>query len=156
MPLHTELGLGKPFSHKAHEAALNIVFTASRLTKEGNRILQPFGITDAQFNVLMLLKDHAESGPITQTDLGRMLLVNRSNVTGLVDRMEQAGLIRRTPVPGDRRVNHVEMTERGRTVLKEAHDAYYRRLEKLMGVFSGDDYECICRLLERIRSQIPG
>ncbi len=154
MSLHNELGLNRPFSHKAHEAALNIVFTASRLTKEGNRILQPFGITDAQFNVLMLLKDNADKGPISQTDLGRMLLVNRSNITGLVDRMEQAGLIRRIPVPGDRRVNHVEMTDHGREVLKEAHDAYYARLEELMEVLSGDDYECICRLLEGVREQI--
>ena len=88
MSLKNELGLPNPFSHKEHEAMLNIVVTGTLLTKEGEKILRPYGLTDAQFNILMLLKYQSPDGKINQTILGKMLLVNRSNITGLIDRME--------------------------------------------------------------------
>ena len=56
MSLKNELGLQKPFSHRAHEAIFNIVVTGTLLTKDGEKLLRPCGLTDAQFNVLMLLK----------------------------------------------------------------------------------------------------
>jgi DNA-binding MarR family transcriptional regulator len=41
-----------------------------------------------------------------------MMMVNRANVTGLVDRLEKAGLVRRTAT-GDRRYNMIKLTDRG-------------------------------------------
>jgi len=90
MGLQKELGLTNPFMHKGHETVLNIVLTGTLLAKEGNRILQPFGLTDAQFNVLMLLKYQASGGRINQTNLGNMMLVNRSNITGLIDQLDNS------------------------------------------------------------------
>ena len=91
MSLQKELGLPNPLEAPGHEAVLNIVLTGELLAKEGDRLLRPFGLTDSQFNVLMLLKYQVKGGGINQTRLGQMLLVNRSNVTGLVD---TAGTVR--------------------------------------------------------------
>ena len=90
MSLQDELGLENSIKNRAHEALLNVVLTGTLLVKEGDRVLRPFGLTDAQFNVLMLLKYQSDHGEMNQTSLGNMLLVNRSNVTGLIDRLEQA------------------------------------------------------------------
>jgi len=154
LSLYQELGLQKPFLHHAHEAVLNIVHTGTLLEKEGHRVLHPFGITEAQFNVLMLLKEQSVDGVINQTRLGNMLLVNRSNVTGLIDRMEKSGLVRRTADPDDRRVNQIEMTESGGLILKKARKAYYSRLEEIMSAFSKEEYNLICKLMEHIRAQV--
>ncbi len=151
MSLQTELGLSKPFKNRAHEAVLNVVFTGTLLAKEGGRILREFGLTDAQFNVLMLLKSNSVDGKINQTSLGNMLLVNRSNITGLVDRMEKARLVRRTADPEDRRVNYVEITKEGKEILKRAHITYYERVEEIM---SGLDYSVLSSLMESIRNQL--
>ena len=68
-----------------------------------------------------------------------MLVVNRSNVTGLVDRMESAGLVRRMPDPVDRRVNYVEMTEAGSDAIDRSEPAYYHRLDEIMVDLDDDD-----------------
>jgi len=151
MGLTEELGLKKPFTHQAHEAVLNIVLTGTELVKEGTHTLKPVGLTDAQFNVLMLLSEHSDGRRLNQTELGRMLLVNRSNITGLVDRMERDGLVSRRPDPDDRRINWIEMTDRGREVLSTAHEAYYRRIEDVMSGLPAEDCRTLCRLLEEVR-----
>jgi len=154
MSLQKELGLLKSFANQGHETVLNIAFTGTLLTKEGHRILLPFGLTEAQFNILMLLKYHSVDGRINQTNIGNMLLVNRSNITGLVDRMEKAGIVRRIADPEDRRVNYVEMTDEGINVFKKANKAYIERVEEIMSVLSDADYSILCKLLEKVRDRI--
>ena len=154
MSLQQELGFKKPFQTQGHEALLNIVLTGSLLNKEGTRFFRPFGITEAQFNVLMILKYQSDQGRINQTSLGNMMLVNRSNVTGLVDRMEKAGLVRRIDDPQDRRVNLVEMTAQGATVLETAGKAYYARIEQLMEGMSSQEYALLSLTLEKIRARL--
>ena len=154
MGLQKELGLKNPFMHKGHETVLNIVLTGTLLAKEGNRVLQPFSLTDAQFNVLMLLKYQTSGGRINQTNLGNMMLVNRSNITGLIDRMEKSGLVRRISDPEDRRVNHVEITDKGSRILARANKVYYTRLEEIMSVLPKKEFNLLCRTLENVRQQL--
>ncbi len=154
MSLQEELGLPNPIRRTAHEAMLNVVFTGTLLSKEGDRLLRPFGVTDAQLNVLMLLGFQAGPGGLNQTRLGQMLLVNRSNITGLVDRMEQAGLVARADDPEDRRVKLVRMTDTGRRALEEAEKTYSARLEEVMGTLTPSEHRVLCRLLERIRERL--
>jgi len=153
MSLHTELGL-EPIEYLPHEAVLNIVFTGSLLSKEGDRILKEFGLTDSQFNVLMLLKYQAKDGVLNQTTLGDMLLVNRSNITGLIDRLEQAGCVKRTGDSNDRRVKWVQMTKQGRAVLDKSEEAYYKRIGEIMDDLSDAECKRLCRALESIRGKI--
>ena len=154
MSLQHEIGLFKSFKNRAHETLLNIVATGTILVKEAHHILRPFGITEAQFNVLMLIKHQTENGKINQTSLGNMLLVNRSNVTGLIDRMEQIGWVRRTVDAGDRRVNQVEMTEIGNEVLENAQKAYYARIEEIMSALSSEERNHLFRMLETVRENV--
>lgn len=154
MGLSDELGFKRPLENPPHEAILSIVLTGTLLSKEGTRILRPFKLTDSQFNVLMLLKHQSEDGRLSQTELGRMLLVNRSNVTGLVDRMEQAGWVRRRGDPGDRRINWIHITPEGLKLLERAEEAYLKRIHELMKSLQGKDETRLCRWLERIRAGI--
>lgn len=153
MSLQHEMGWPRPITHRAHEALMNIAVTGDLLAKEADRVLAPFGITEAQFNVLMLLVYQSE-GDMTQTRIGEMLLVNRSNVTGLIDRMEKAGWVRRTFTAGDRRVKFIEITPSGRELLRKAHQAYYTRVEEIMSGLSEADWNCLSELTERIRGKI--
>jgi len=154
MGLQEELGLKKPFMHRGHEALLNILMTGELLAKEGRRVLAPFGITEAQFNVLMLLVFQSAEGRMNQTELGSMLLVNRSNVTGLIDRMEKAGLVRRNADPTDRRVNLIELTPGGRAVFDRARIVYYDRINDIMDNLTVDDQVRLCSLMETIRMNL--
>jgi DNA-binding MarR family transcriptional regulator len=156
MSLADELGFPNPRIHTEHEALLNVVLTGALLAKEGDRLLRPFGLTDSQFNVLMLLKHQNPDDGHDQTRLGEMLLVNRSNVTGLIDRMERAGWVTRTDDPSDRRVKRVRLTDAGHTVLRRAEKVYRGRLREVMGILKESENKDLCRMLERVRRQLRG
>jgi DNA-binding MarR family transcriptional regulator len=151
MGLFDELKLAKPIENLSHQALLSIVLTSDLLTKEGDRLLRPYNLTDAQFNVLMLLRYQAESQGLNQTEISQMLFVNRANVTGLVDRLEREAMIRRVPKPGDRRLNQIVMTPKGQTVLNKAEKEYFQRVEELLGTISKKDRGLLVELLEKIR-----
>lgn len=74
------------------------------------------GISMAQLNILYTLH---RSGEMPMRRLAEVLNVSDSNATGLVDRMEERGLIERTRVPEDRRVVRVRITEDGVRILDE-------------------------------------
>ncbi|MFB3789065.1 MAG: MarR family winged helix-turn-helix transcriptional regulator [bacterium] len=154
MSLQQELGLPRPITNRAHEAVMNIVLTGEMLAKEGQRLLRPFGLTDSQFNVLMLLKYQNSGAGISQTILGERLLVNRSNVTGLIDRMEQAGWVQRLADPKDRRINQVKITRAGLSVLNKAEEKYFTRIEEVIGALPAKNQTLICSLLETIRKAL--
>lgn len=152
--LQSELGLPRPIVYPAHEPVLAIVYTATLLEKRGGRLLRAHGLTDAQFNVLMMLHYQGERGRMSQIRLGRLLLVNRSNVTGLVDRMERDGLVRREDDPGDRRVNLVAITDKGESVLTAAMADYYPMLDKVMAPLNGAERGKLMELLSRVRQRL--
>ncbi len=154
MALSDELGFLRPIETRAHEAMLGIFVTASLLAKEAERVLQPSGLTQAQFDILMLLRYQTADGSADQTTLGRMLVVNRSNVTGLVDRMERDGLVTRTGDPRDRRVKRVRMTPAGARVLARAEPAYAARTREVVAGLALAELTALCRSLEAVRSAL--
>lgn len=154
MPLQQELDLLHPVENPEHEAALNIVLTGEMLAKEADRVLKPFRLTQAQFNILMLLRFQTEKGEVSQTRLGRMLLVNRSNVTGLVDRMERDGWVQRVAEAGDRRVKKVRISDGGRKLCEKAAKVYFTRIEEILGSLGAGGVKELCRKLDDIRSHI--
>jgi len=105
-----------------HELTRAVLTTADVFLREGQRLFRPHGITAAQYNVLSVLAAAGEG--ISQRELGDVLVVDRSNVTGLVDRMEKAGWVRRTDDPADRRVYRVMLTSAGRRLWEKIAPAY--------------------------------
>lgn len=154
MSLQHELGLPNPIEMLEHESVMSVVLTGQMMAKEGDRLLRPLGLTDSQFNILLLLKYQATKGDINQTQLGQMLLVNRSNVTGLVDRMEQAGWIERVGETGDRRVKRIRMTPAGRKLTDRAEKAYFERIRQVMGVLSPEEHRAVLKMMERLRERL--
>lgn len=102
----------------------DIVATADLFLRESARLFRPHGLTAAQFNVLNLLAAKEEEAGFSQRELADALVVDRSNVTGLVDRMEAAGWVRRVDDPGDRRVYRVKLTASGRKLWEKVAPGY--------------------------------
>ncbi|HEY7514637.1 MAG TPA: MarR family transcriptional regulator [Vicinamibacteria bacterium] len=94
------------------------------------RRLVPDGLTLPQFDVLAQLDRRPEG--MTPKDLTRELLVTAGNVTGIVERLAQHGLVRREPVPEDRRTVRIQLTPEGRRRIAEALPAHRRDLARLL------------------------
>jgi DNA-binding MarR family transcriptional regulator len=155
MSLEHELGLRKPIVLLPHESLLNIYYTASCLKKRADEFFHPYGLTDVQFNALMLLQH--QSGPeegLSQARLSDMMLVNRANTTALIDRMEKAGLVVRTPDASDRRYKIVKLTGRGKKLLAQVEPLYAKEVKKVMAVFKEAEQKRLIAMLEKIRSKL--
>jgi DNA-binding MarR family transcriptional regulator len=103
-------------------------------------------LSPAQCHVLNLIEP---GRPIPMGRLAATLACDASNVTGLVDRLESRGLVRRRPSAGDRRVKVLDLTDTGsrlRTQLLERMRTPPATLRRL----SVDEQETLVRILTRL------
>ncbi len=152
MKLETELGLDKPFEDTYHETLLNIIRTGNLLSSMGSELFRQYGLTDAQFNVLMALK--YKEGALTQVALGRRLVVTRASVTSVLDRLESKGLVCRKTVAGNRRIYHVELTASGEELITRIEPVYRQEIHEIFSVLGKDACKDLTSVLETIREQI--
>lgn len=155
MSLESELGMRKGFNSLRQEAMLNIYYTASQTRKKAAEFFRVYGLTDVQFNVLSLLKHQSgENGGLTQVELSRMMLVNRANITTLVDRMEKGNLVVRRPVPGDRRYNIIGLTPHGEEMLEDVEEIYLAKTDEIMSVLDEGEMCSLVSILEKLRGNL--
>lgn len=91
-------------------------------------ILEPLGLTHPQYLVMLALWG---SAPLRFGDLAEMLRLDPATLSPLVKRLEQSGLVERTPVHGDERTFHLAPTEEGRALRGRALDVPPAVIERL-------------------------
>jgi DNA-binding MarR family transcriptional regulator len=84
------------------------------------RVLQPFGLSIADFDVMNTLRRVSDQHGSKPTDMARSSLITTGAMTSRLDRLERSGLIRRTPDPGDRRGVLVHLTPQGHEIARQA------------------------------------
>ena len=152
MNLQQELKLPAPFESKKHEALLNILRTAACISKKGDRFFVKFGLTTAQFNLLMVLKYSGEKC-LTQVEIANRLLVNRANVTGLIDRMAKGGLLERIEDKKDRRHYLIRLTKKGKRIGDTVDKEYSDEVSRFMNGVSINESKQIIGIMEKLRSE---
>lgn len=140
----------KTGNHARYQALLQLLRTSETIWNASRLFFARWELSPSQFNVLNVLQDHPDG--ITQIELSRHLITHRSNVTGLVDRLEQRGLLRRGKVPGDRRAYSVALTTAGRQLLEEILPDYHRNSEAALTAVPLKQLPELMRHLARIES----
>jgi DNA-binding MarR family transcriptional regulator len=155
MSLKEELKLKKGFDVVEHEAMLNIYYTAGLLKKRADVFFKTFGLTDVQFNVMMLLSEQGgPEGGLSQAQLSDMMLVNRANITTLIDRMEKAGFVVRTNISADRRTNIIKLTGKGKKIFAKAEPLYMEQVQQVMSGVAAPEQKKLIAVLEKVRANI--
>jgi len=113
-----------------YQTLLQLLKTSETIWNASRLFFAQWELSPSQFNVLNLL--HGLDDGRTQIDLSRELITHRSNVTGLVDRLEKRGLVQRRPVPGDRRAYHVTLTTAGNRLMDAILPEYHERTENAL------------------------
>jgi DNA-binding MarR family transcriptional regulator len=108
----------------------------------------PADLTLPQFDVLAQLHRHPEG--LSPSGLTRALLVTAGNVTGIVRRLEERGLVERLPVPHDRRAALLRLTGEGRGRMAELIPAHARALEDILARAGEGDLAQLRELLLRL------
>jgi len=106
---------------------------------------QEFGLAPQQAFAMMALTPEE---PMSMTELAQALRCDNSNVTGIADRLEAAGLAERRPHPSDRRVKTLALTEHGTSVRRLYKDKLAHTPEAISGL-SDEDAAALVDILGR-------
>jgi DNA-binding MarR family transcriptional regulator len=143
-----------------HQALLQLLRTADTVWNASRIFFDRWKLSPSQFNILNLLD--ANRAGVSQTELSKRLIMHRSNVTGLVDRLERRGLVERRDVAGDRRAYRVVLTAAGAALLQEILPRYYEGASELWGDLSQErvaglvsDLQRVARKAEAIAAEQP-
>src|SRR6266511_1594550 len=115
--LQHELKKRRPFESLEQEAALSVLRTSDQLQIRFARLLREHGLTPSQYNVLRILR--GEGTPLPILEIASRTITVVPGITGLIDRLEQAGFVSRLRCDKDRRVMYVALTDQGRTIVTE-------------------------------------
>ncbi len=130
----------------------NLVRTTRRLAPLVNSALQDQEVTSTQLNALMVLQQAGADG-LTMGDLGRQLVVSKSNITALVGRLEKRGMVNRRP-GHDRRSTRLHLTLCGRKILRRSAPQQDARLQQLTGCLQTREKTVLIRLLSKLRREL--
>jgi MarR family 2-MHQ and catechol resistance regulon transcriptional repressor len=111
------------------------------------------GVTGAQFGVLRCIADSGPEG-LMLSDLSRLLMVTCGNITGVVDRLEQAGFLQRVRKTDDRRVVFARLTPAGEEVYARVMPAFQDRLRFLFGDMSEEELALLARCGEKLHRSL--
>jgi len=126
-----------------------IVRLAERFKKESSLYLKNYNITFPQYNVLRVL-DASKNGLNTMKNVNRIMLISSANMTGITQRLEKIGYINRKNAPEDDRLKYLEITPKGRQVLKNISDRKEQVVKKYFLKYSDDKKSEILALLREI------
>lgn len=147
-----ELKQTKPFASPELEAFLNLVRTTDLIHREVQAILKAFGLSQAQYNILRILRGAGPDG-LSCTELGTRLVTFDPDVTRLLDKLEARGLVVRSRDNSDRRVVTVRATVPGTTLASDM--ALDQQLlachRKQFSSLSPEQLAHLIDLLERLR-----
>ena len=102
-------------------AVFGRIYRLSRLMGDRTeKEYQRFGIGRGEFDVLATLRRAGEPYTLSPRQLSGTLMLTTGGMTGRLDKLERAGLLRRAPDPDDRRALRVSLTERGLAVIDES------------------------------------
>jgi DNA-binding MarR family transcriptional regulator len=124
-----------------------IVRVAERFKKNASALFKSHGLTFPQYNVLRVL-DASKKGQNSIRNVNRILLVSGANMTGIAKRLEKTGFIIRKSDPNDDRLKRLEITPKGRQVLKDISEEKERNIKRYLMKYSDKEKSA---LLENLR-----
>jgi DNA-binding MarR family transcriptional regulator len=151
--LEKEIKQAKAWSSREEEAFLNLLRTADVLSRGEAVVLKAANLSSNQYNALRILRGAGEEG-VTCSELGGRLIERDPDVTRLIDKLEDRGLMQRTRDARDRRVYRNVITSSGLALLASLDEPLVAVHKKQMGHLGQEKLATLIHLLEDARSGI--
>ena len=152
MRLRDEIKQTKPFASLEHEAHLSIERTAAVLGHRLADALKAYGVTPTQYNALRILRGAGERG-LCRNDVRERLIAQVPDVTRLLDRLEEIGLVARERDAEDRRLVNTRITRRGLDLLARLDAPIGALHREQLGHLGARDLRTLIDLLARCRER---
>jgi DNA-binding MarR family transcriptional regulator len=131
----------------AEQAMVRLMRMGDRVWRASDERFGRWGMTDNHYNVLRILNGVGE--PISQVEIGRLMLSSRANVTKLLDLLEERKLVRRLPSQ-DRRVNLVALTDEGARFIEETLAEVIAFANEALAALTRDEQKLLFNLLGKL------
>lgn len=153
--LRDEIHQQRPFRSLEEEAGLNLLRTAQLLADQGEAFYREYGLNPTQYNVLRILRGAGDAG-LGRNEIRDRLLTRMPDVTRLLDRMEEAGLVRRERSATDRRCVPTVLTEQGRALVDALDEPVADMQQRRFGHLTPGQLHTLIEILTQVRSRITG
>ena len=148
-PVQRAIAQAKPFASPAHEATVGLMLVGDLIRRRLERVVEPYGITGQQYNVLRILRGGGKDG-VPTLGIAERMIERTPGITRLLDRLEEKALVRRERCDRDRRQVLCWITPAGAKLL-ESMDRVINEADQVAvaGLRSPEQKELV-RLLGRI------
>ncbi len=141
-----ETDINANFENERVKTFLNIKYTAGWLDNYVNTFLQPFNISEQQYNILRILRGTGEA--LTVKTVKDRMIRKSPNATRLMDKLCDKNLIERSRCESDRRVVYVKISDIGLNLLKEIK---FGKLDYQINSLTVEEAKTLNKLLDKIR-----
>jgi len=148
--VQNEIRQTKPFRSMAQEATIALLRTASIVNRALARVVEPYGLSLAQYNALRIIRG-AGTGGIPTLSIRERMIEEGTTITRLLDKLEDAALIRRERSVPDRRQVLCFVSDGGRKLLDTLDPLVNAADEEAVGTLSGLELERFIDLLDAVR-----
>jgi MarR family transcriptional regulator, organic hydroperoxide resistance regulator len=149
--LQAELKQKTPFTSREQEAYLSLLRTADALETRVEAWLKEFGLTGTQYNALRILRGAGPDG-LPCREIGERMITHDPDITRLLNRLEDRGLVERTRARHDRRVIYGKITAAGLKLLREMDGPIEKHGREMLRHVAPEQLKQLIELLELVRS----
>lgn len=150
--LQAELKQNKPFRSLEEEVILNIARTSEYLANAFSAFIKPFDLTMTQYNVLRILRGAGEEG-LSCGEISDRMVTKESDITRLLDRLENRNLIYRERPANNRRVVIARITAYGLEMLEHLDTPIDENNLQLIGHLGEENLKILIELMVSIRNR---
>ena len=148
MGIEQEIKQKKPFKNEKDRALVNLLYTHSRIVEKLNDHFREFNITRKQYNILRILKGASE--PLTTSEIRARMIDKMSDITRLIERLINKGLVKKSIKKSDKRLVDVVISKKGAKLLDRIakdKDPIHKYLDSL----TQEEAKSLNLLLDKIR-----
>lgn len=140
----------KDFIQLAHNSVIDLMVTGHWLQDEIAEVLKPHKLSNAQFNVLRILRGQ-KGKPASLSCVSDKMIHKMSNTTRLVDKLLEKGLVDRIICPENRRKIEITITKEGLKILEELDGVLEKAEANLMSNLEKNEIEQLEFLLKKLK-----
>jgi DNA-binding MarR family transcriptional regulator len=152
--IQQEIKQTRPFSSRAQEATIGLMRTADLVRRAVGEVVEPYGITLQQYNVLRILRGAGADG-LPTLEIAERMIEEAPGITRLIDRLEKKRLVARERCDKDRRRVWCRITREGLALLKKLDAPILDADSLALGSMTSKELMRLISLLDRARGSFP-
>ena len=139
------------FRNEHHKGLINLIYTSKQLNQQFSSIIKKHKITDAQYNVLRILRGNKSKNPSSIGYIKERMLDRNSDVSRIVDKLYGLQYIDRIESSTDRRQKEIIIIDNGLKMLSKIDDCE-KQVDTFLKNLSNSEVKNLNELLDKIRN----